>query len=152
MVSDEYAANATLAKNNMPSEYVVVAEAFQNNSAEADKFLEKIQEMQDLSIPNDSPYPFVCIFDSSGTGKTQFAATTAVLRRDSKVLYFYVGDSNPESAQEFYKPHIGLWLQLEPLLGDFCRMVEGSARLTSCMACIACLPALSAVSIHEEPI
>ena len=68
--------------------------------------------------------PFVCIFDSSGTGKTQFAVTTAYVREEAKVVYLYTGKLNYDNRQEVYAPHMALWRKLNQLIADYCLNVS----------------------------
>jgi len=113
----------------MPLIYVHVSKLFEKNPDEVDSILAAIEEMQDSNDFRDFPSPFVCVFDSSGTGKTQLAATTALLRsRDSITSYFYVGEGDVESMQSFYRPHLQLWLELKPLLIDLCSVINGKTK------------------------
>ena len=121
-VTADFARNATLTAQNLPADYAKVARSFQQHPDErVTEIIEGIEKVQRASEGIENfPAPFVCIFDSSGTGKTQLAATTALLRNDSRVVYLYVGESTSETAQTFYLAHIPLWTRLKPLLIDFC--------------------------------
>ena len=106
------------------ADYLEVARKFKKKTAEVNAILGKIEQVQGMKEFNNHPSPFVCIFDSSGTGKTQLAATAAILRPSTKVVYLYTGQSTEDSAQAFYRQHIALWTQLKPLLSHFSNLVN----------------------------
>lgn len=79
---------------------------------------QQIMDLQNDTDFEDFPSPFVYVLDSSGTGKTQLAATTGILKDKCDVKYFYTGDVNSENLQRFYTHHVELWGALIPLLED----------------------------------
>lgn len=72
--------------------------------------------------------PFSCIIASSGTGKTQLAATAAAaaaaVAQHSGVFYCYTGTDSLDVLQPFYLPHRELWLALQLSLEHFRHQVK----------------------------
>lgn len=100
--SDDEVATAILGPENesIPSNYKEVAQIYTKNRQSAEEVIQQIERMQCSPEFGKSPLPFVCIFDSSGTGKTQFAVTTAYLRETAKVVYLYTGQLENDNAQQ----------------------------------------------------
>jgi hypothetical protein len=91
--------------------------------------LDSLRELQSTSSqhdPNeDNPAPFSCIIASSGTGKSQLAATAA-MSKEYSTKYLYTGTQNQEGLQKFYKPHLRLWVQLLSFVREFKSMARSN--------------------------
>lgn len=84
--------------------------------------LESMAELQRLECSATEPSAFGVFVDSSGTGKTQVAATCARSKK-MDTIYFYVG-TEVERAQAFYKPHIVLSGILLGYVADFAYAID----------------------------
>lgn len=100
-------------------DYVAAARACKGKH-DVEVIWNEILELQKREDFKSCPSPFVCVVNSSGTGKTQLAATTAILKDDYRVLYFYTGNASADMIQRFYRPYANLWSRLKTLLNDFC--------------------------------
>jgi hypothetical protein len=87
--------------------------------------LNSLKELQStwLTKEDDNPAPFSCIIASSGTGKSQLAATAA-RSKEYSTKYLYTGTQNAEGLQNFYTPHLRLWVELLSAVREF----KGMAR------------------------
>ena len=92
----------------LPKE-LLLSEGLQDYVSAAEKGKENALPFLDFLVGLQAPCRrsnlFASIIASSGTGKTQLAATAALEYKHATTIYVNVGDGD-EGAQRFYRPHI----------------------------------------------
>jgi len=79
-------------------DYVQAAEQSKDNAKSRLDFLTD----QQTPVGND-PNTFICLLASSGTGKTQLAATASLTYNQATTIYLNMGTAD---SQRFYRPHL----------------------------------------------
>ena len=82
---------------------------------------------------NNEPNGYVCLLASSGTGKTQLAATASLTYDKATTIYLNIGTGE---SQSFYRPHINegsrlLKEEIKSFLTDRAGSKEGRKRITA---------------------
>ena len=99
------------------SDYVQAAEdSFENAKPFLDRLLEIQEPKDDTDLPEQierlddnkhvEPNQYVCIIASSGTGKTQLAATASLKYSAATTIYLNLCWAGESNHQRFYRPHV----------------------------------------------
>jgi hypothetical protein len=79
-------------------------EAAEKSQVHAKPRLDFLKEQQTTN--GTDPNTYICLLASSGTGKTQLAATASLTYLEAPTIYLYMGRDDGD--QRFYRPHVSL--------------------------------------------